>query len=261
MDTELTLVLRLAGPLQSWGSTSRHNQRYTSDRPTKSGVLGLLAAASGRRRGDPIEDLLALRMGVRVDQAGTVLRDYHTVSDFRGRPLLSASVNRAGVQQSTSPKKSTHLTERYYLQDAVFIAAVSGNNDLLAALAESVVRPAFLLSLGRRSCVPTLPILVPGGGPHGLWAMQLERALEEVPWQAGPAERKRRTGDRVRLPVTTDDESGDGLESDVPESFGWGRGPMLSRPVRPGWVELPSGNQSQDRASGHDPFELLGGAQ
>ena len=69
------LVLRLAGPLQSWGSSSQFNRRETDDRPTKSGVIGLLAAAQGRRRSDPIEDLVDVKLAVRVDQPGSLLRD------------------------------------------------------------------------------------------------------------------------------------------------------------------------------------------
>ena len=42
------LVLRLAGPLQSWGSSSRFTRRSTEAFPTKSGIVGLLAAAQGR---------------------------------------------------------------------------------------------------------------------------------------------------------------------------------------------------------------------
>lgn len=94
--TDRSLVLRLAGPMQSWGSSSEFNWRQTDAQPTKSGIVGLLAAASGRRREDPIEDLLALRLGVRIDQPGTLLRDYHTVSDFRGTPVRQDRVRQVG---------------------------------------------------------------------------------------------------------------------------------------------------------------------
>lgn len=45
-----TLLLRLAAPLQSWGSDSKFETRKTDREPTKSGVVGLLAAALGLRR-------------------------------------------------------------------------------------------------------------------------------------------------------------------------------------------------------------------
>lgn len=98
-EADHVLVLRLAGPMQSWGSRSQFNRRDTDDQPTKSGIVGLLAAAAGRRRGDPIEDLVGLRLAVRVDQPGTLLRDYHTVSNYTGQSHLTASVNKSGRQE------------------------------------------------------------------------------------------------------------------------------------------------------------------
>ena len=41
------LLVRLAGPMQSWGSQSRFSHRDTEREPTKSGVVGLLSAALG----------------------------------------------------------------------------------------------------------------------------------------------------------------------------------------------------------------------
>lgn len=50
------LLLQLAGPLQSWGDSSRFVRRETRNEPTKSGVIGMLASAQGRTREDSIED-------------------------------------------------------------------------------------------------------------------------------------------------------------------------------------------------------------
>lgn len=119
---QAVLVLRLAAPLQSWGGPSRYNRRDTLPQPTKSGIVGLLAAADGRSREASLSDLLGLHLGVRVDQPGTLLRDYHTVSDHRGLPLSSPAFSEGdakGLQKKTSPAKYTGATQRYYLQDAV----------------------------------------------------------------------------------------------------------------------------------------------
>jgi CRISPR system Cascade subunit CasD len=97
------LLLRLAGPLQSWGSAARFARRTTENAPTKSGVLGLLAAAEGRPRTADLSDLAALRFGVRIDQPGTRLRDFQT----------------AHHQDSG---KAMPLSDRFYLADAVFVA-------------------------------------------------------------------------------------------------------------------------------------------
>jgi len=268
------LVLRLAGPLQSWGRQSRFNRRETSTEPTKSGVVGLLAAAQGRRRGDLIEDLLGLRLGVRVDQPGSLLRDYHTVSDYRGGPLLSASVGGKGRQKPTAPAKFTHVTERFYLQDASFVAAVGGPPDVLGALREAVCRPAFPLALGRRACVPTQPVyLVPDAENEdddhpGLWAGDPMSVLERVNWQAHPARVRGRglhstPGPVVDLPVTIDDPDGEDTLFDLPTTFDPKARAFASRRVHHDWVRVPNPHASgQDRDAHHpdphDPFALLG---
>lgn len=265
-----SLVLRLAGPVQSWGTRSRFNRRETGTEPTKSGIIGLLAAAAGRRRHDPIEDLLTVRLGIRTDQAGTLLRDYHTVSDYRGRPLPSASVTGKGAQKPTSPAKHTHVTERFYLQDAVFVVAVHAEPELLRGLADAVRNPAFPLAMGRRSCVPTHPLLLrpptepttDTGGHPDLWAGDPTAVLAAVPWQvssfrARQMERRKRVSTGVDLPVTVDDPDGADTRTDVPVSFDPLHRGFTSRRVRQGWVTVPTGLPGAG-AVDHDPFALLG---
>lgn len=262
---ECSLVLRLAGPLQSWGGHSQFNRRDTLGEPTKSGITGLLAAAQGRRRQDPIEDLLALWLGVRTDQPGTLLRDYHTVSDYRGKPLPSAALSGKGTQKLTSPAKYTHVTQRFYLQDAVFVVSVGGPSDVLTVLREAMRRPAFPLALGRRACVPTQPLLLEPvedkpGVPPGLWKGGPLAVLEQVPWQAPSIRqhgRYRRTPSPViDLPVTVDDPSGDDIRTDLPRSFDPRSRTFATRRVRQSWVRLatPFSGATDD----HDPFVLLG---
>lgn len=77
------LLVRLAGPLQSWGVSSRFARRDTHARPTKSGVIGLCAAALGLDRDEPLGELAEVSFGVRADHPGTRLRDYQTVGGGR----------------------------------------------------------------------------------------------------------------------------------------------------------------------------------
>ena len=151
------LLLRLAGPMQAWGVKSRFTVRATELAPTKSGVVGMLASAVGRRRTDPIEDLLALRFGVRKDQPGSVIRDFHTARTLDGR-------------------ESMPLSNRYYLADAVFLAGIEGDRALLEGIDEALRHPAFPLYLGRRSCPPTHPVSL------GLREAALLDALRAEPW-------------------------------------------------------------------------------
>ncbi|MHC0429816.1 type I-E CRISPR-associated protein Cas5/CasD [Streptomyces sp. O3] len=263
--------------MQSWGSGAV-NRRATLPHPTKSGVIGLLAAASGRARQDDISDLTPLTLGVRVDQPGTLLRDYHTVSDYRGRPLLQAGVNAKGVQKPTAPAKHTHVTTRYYLQDAVFVVAVAGPRELLTSLEQAVRAPAFPLALGRRACPPTQPLSL------GLHEGDLSRVLRETPWQAPAWARtqhaKRRGRDaetgkfrypaRIDLSATLEDVDGDDAVDDVPVSFDPHARSFASRRVRHETLSVPTGtpppgtvlesdtDDSDDSTTEHDPFALLG---
>ena len=163
------LLLRIAGPLQAWGVRSRFTVRSTELAPTRSGIICMVAAAVGRRRTDPIEDLLALRFGVRKDQPGRVIRDFHTARPFDARKPMPPS-------------------ERYYLADAVFLAGIEGDRPLLEGIDEALQHPAFPLYLGRRSCPPTHPVSL------GLREATLLDALRAEPWLASPWFRKRHRG-------------------------------------------------------------------
>ncbi|WP_328397846.1 type I-E CRISPR-associated protein Cas5/CasD [Nocardia sp. NBC_00416] len=261
-DTSI-LLLRLAAPLQSWGENSKFNRRETRTEPTKSGVVGLLAAALGLERGADLSTLTGLAMGVRTDQPGTLLRDFHTVSDYRGQPLKQSGVNAKGNQRPTTPAKYTHVTHRYYLQDAAFLVGLAGPPDTVRELAAAVKRPAFPLALGRRSCPPTQPILA------GTPTSELLTALSSHPWQASTAARAghlRGTKPAfVHLPVTIDDPAGGETRQDVPVSFGLRDRRYMQRRVRHTTVQIPTGFPEPDAAEtgssvppvGHDPFSLL----
>ncbi|MFD7713508.1 type I-E CRISPR-associated protein Cas5/CasD [Streptomyces sp. NPDC059786] len=255
------LLLRLAGPLQSWGDRSTFNRRETRPEPTKSGVVGVLAAAAGRSRHTALDDLAGLALGIRIDQPGTLLRDYHTVGDYRGQPLLSAAVTAKGRQKPTSPAKHTHITQRFYLQDAVFLAAVEGPAALITTLEHAVRHPAFPLALGRRSCPPAQPLCL------GRRTGPLKDALRTEPWQASAAVRRRwgrRNGNaaRIDLPATLDDADGDDTRDDVPLSFAPTHRTYTTRRIRHTYLAAPTGLTPDPTrppaATGHDPFALLG---
>ncbi|WP_204032165.1 type I-E CRISPR-associated protein Cas5/CasD [Sinosporangium siamense] len=258
---QAVLLLRLAGPMQSWGDQSMFNRRDTRPQPTKSGVVGLLAAASGHSRETPLGDLLGLSMGVRVDQEGSLLRDYHTVSDYQGRPLPQAGVSAKGIQKPTSPPKYTHVTQRFYLQDAVFVAALAGPAAIMETLAEAVTHPAFPLALGRRSCVPSQPILL------GITTEPILEALTNQPWQAGTHLRtafEKRHGRLARIDrmVTVEADDGDQILHDEPLSFDPHDRRHTTRRVTHLWRSIPTGfpnpRPSEGPGSPQDPFALLG---
>lgn len=235
------LALTLAGPMQAWGSGSRFATRATDDAPTKSGVIGLLAAARGLRRTDPLEDLLSLRFGVRIDQPGELLRDFQTARTLDGGTSMP-------------------LSYRYYRADARYLVALEADRALLESLVDALRAPAFPLFLGRRSCPPSEP-LAPRLRESGL-----EQVLIEEPWQAAAWWRRKLDGDPVELEFRMDGDGGaaPGLrvlgtstQRDVPLSFdpqnrqyGW-------RTVTHGVIPLRAGGPPAVAGLAHEPMTEL----
>ena len=172
---------------------ARWGERDTADAPTKSGLIGLLGCALGYRRDDvrlrQISD--ELRLGVRVDRPGTLLRDYHTTGGghygdtvhtgggtrFHDEPyaggVLSPEVVKGRIKvkiNATTKDPETDVSERYYLADASFLAALQGPADTIAHLAEALQHPVWPCFLGRKACVPAHPIFVGVGAYDGLRA-------------------------------------------------------------------------------------------
>ena len=116
-----TLLLRLAAPLQAWGSDSKFETRKTDREPTKSGVVGLLAAALGLRRDDTegLARLNGLRFAVRADQEGSLLVDFHTAKS----------------------RDTSYVTYRHYLEDAVFLAGLESGDEALLRELEAALNP------------------------------------------------------------------------------------------------------------------------
>ncbi|MFF4078632.1 type I-E CRISPR-associated protein Cas5/CasD [Streptomyces sp. NPDC001777] len=124
------LLIRLAAPLQSWGVAGRFWRRDTHSRPTKSGVIGLCAAALGLPRepppedpgNDPLAELAPLLFGVRADHPGKPVRDYHTVGagryPLRPRDLVTdhrrAAAAAALVDAETGNTFGHHELEDWY---------------------------------------------------------------------------------------------------------------------------------------------------
>ncbi|MEU5115123.1 type I-E CRISPR-associated protein Cas5/CasD [Streptomyces longwoodensis] len=152
------LLLHCAGPLQSWGHHSHFNQRDTAAFPTRSGILGLLAAALGRSREEPVDDLAQLGTTVRVDRPGVLLRDLHTVGG--GLPAADTVTTAQGKKRSGDT--TTLLSHRYYLADAAFTVTVTSasHTALLLECAQALRAPRWPLYLGRRACPPTGPLFL-----------------------------------------------------------------------------------------------------
>lgn len=192
MTAPNTVFLRLEGPLQAWGDTSKFVIRRSMEAPTKSGVLGLICCAMGLSRAaarDRLPELNTLAMGVRLDRPGYRWWDYHTVGAGIGMTTAAGNV-KTGAQ-------GTLITRREYLADASFLVALQGDAGLIEQVRNALERPVWPIFLGRRSCPPAVPVLAqPDAEKDKSWTnpseyADLNAALKAVPW------RPRYEGDEV----------------------------------------------------------------
>ncbi len=197
-----TLLLRLVGPMQSWGTTSRFDQRDTGKEPSKSGVIGLVAAAMGidRENWTDLEPVTHLSMGVRHDRPGVPRRDYQTAQSI--------------ISADHSKIHETAVTTRDYLADAAFLVGLEGEEraGLLERIHAALRDPVWPLALGRKSYVPSESIWM----EKGLKDAPLEEALKQCPWIVS-----RRKGEEFPKELLVSFESNDGsgiLKMDQPLS-------------------------------------------
>lgn len=159
------LVMRLTAPLSSWGEPAVGEYRPTASWPGESSLLGLCGAALGVAREDAdgqasLRD--SFRFAVAVLSGGDLLRDYHTAqvpgrSDLKGRP------HRTRRDELAIPKTdlNTILSTRDYRQNGDWLVAVAvtpGSRWSLSELGEALLRPRYVLYLGRKSCPLASPL-------------------------------------------------------------------------------------------------------
>lgn len=223
-----SLLLRLVGPMQSWGTTSRFDQRDTGKEPSKSGVIGLLAAAIGIDRGNwpDLEPLSRLSMTVRHDRPGAPKRDYQTAGCATGDVIIKADGNPS--------KAGGVVSNRFYLADAAFLVVLGSDDAALLERAHDALRnPAWPLALGRRSYVPSEAVWVNEGvqddAPDQVvrrweWIVSVRR------WESAPDQ----------LLVSSESRDGSGaMRMDQPlSSFAERR--FGARFVRSEWIPFPA---------------------
>ena len=154
------LLFHLYGPFASWGEIAVGERRMSWNRPSKSAVLGLIAAAIGIDRADDAAHIhLAEGYGfaVRVDRTGDPLRDYHTTQAPGGKGDWSTRRE----ELADRSKLHTILSDRHYYTDAEYTVALWSSDAVphtLKELRDALLSPIFALYLGRRACPPALPL-------------------------------------------------------------------------------------------------------
>ena len=195
-DTLYTLLLRLSAPLQSWGSESLYDNRETDSLPTKSGVIGMLAAALGIKRDGNLDNLRKLKFGVRVDLPGIKLNDFQITQ--------------------MGKKLNSNLSNRMYLSDAIFLAGLESEDiEFLKKIENALKHPEYAVFLGRRSCPPTQPLVL------GIRNTEIYQSLLDEKWLV-PAWRQKslfRYSDNLHLRIIMDDIQKGAIKKDIPLSF------------------------------------------
>ena len=225
-----TLLLRLVGPMQSWGTTSRFDQRDTGKEPSKSGVSGLLAAALGIDRGNwaDLEPLTHLAMAVRHDRPGLPKHDYQTVGCARQDTIIRADGSQA--------KDGGVVSTRHYLADAAFLVGLeSPDVDLLERLHGALQDPVWLLALGRKSYLPAEPLWLPDS-QNPIQGAPLRQVMEHQPW-LGTRRMQEQAPVKLLMSMESSDSSG-AMRMDQPiSSFAERR--FGARFVHSEWIPFP----------------------
>jgi len=193
-----TLLIRLQAPMQAWGVQSLFDCRDTCREPTKSGIIGLLCCALGRHRDEPLNDLTSLRMGIRIDQEGVLMKDFQTARN---------------IMNAIGSPGTNIISDRFYLADAVFLVGLEGDDEaFLTLLFKALQHPHWLLYLGRRAFPPSKPAWLPD-------SLQLSCDLESS-LKAYPFLGKEKSFQKVeKLRLLLEDVDGSVSQWDNPLSF------------------------------------------
>lgn len=178
------LVFQLYGPLASWGDIAVGETRPSALTPSKSAILGLVAAALRLKRPDTIhyehdeprttrersecevsQAKLAEGYGIaiKVESLGLPLSDYHTAEVPKGTGYSTRrdEILEVAVQKRTGNFKGTILSRREYRQDTYCAVALWAQPDApyaLDSLRNALLEPGFTLYLGRKACPLALPL-------------------------------------------------------------------------------------------------------
>jgi CRISPR system Cascade subunit CasD len=156
------LLFQLYGPMAAWGDMAVGEQRPSAGQPSKSAIMGLLAAAEGVRRDEEAihrEMTAGYGFGVRVDAPGELLRDYHTaqVPPAKGRATFFTRRD-----ELRNAELNTILSSRDYRTDSRYTVVVWVRETVapftLEALADALRRPRLVPYLGRKACPPAVPM-------------------------------------------------------------------------------------------------------
>ncbi|MCI4643529.1 MAG: type I-E CRISPR-associated protein Cas5/CasD [Hyphomonadaceae bacterium] len=157
-----TVAFSLYGAFGAFGGPAGYTRRGTQMEPSRSGLLGICAAALGIPRDDKDRQaaLSAWRFAcARIEPLRSrqrVIRDYNTAQTVHRKVRTPRTRRDAILRGRVNDAIHTEITQRDYLTDCAFaIAAWGGDTEGLAA---ALKRPVFAPFLGRKSCPLSAPM-------------------------------------------------------------------------------------------------------
>jgi len=158
-----TLVFRLYGAMASWGEIAVGENRHTANHPSKSAIIGLLAAALGIKRDDEEQQNLLQQgyaLAVEVIFIGQLLSDYHSTQVPRATGKINFHTRRDEIVLGKK-QLGTILSSREYRSDTLVLVAIQALETAPYSLVEikkQLLKPKFHLYLGRKSCPLAAPL-------------------------------------------------------------------------------------------------------
>ena len=181
------LVLRFDSPLMSFGAVLVDQFNRTDRYPYRAMLVGLFANALGLRRTD-VDEHQSLqrrcRYAARRDREGTEMVDFQTV-DLGTRGSMSSELGwtaegRLEQRKGGDAAEGTHIRYRHYVADAIVTVVCTlsepGTNPSMDAVEQALRHPVRPLFVGRKCCVPSVPVLV-----ERTQSASLRAAIEAVP--------------------------------------------------------------------------------
>lgn len=163
------LIFQLHGPMASWGVDAPGEVRHSHELPSRSALLGLLAAALGIRR-DEEERLNDFNQHYAfllcASKEPRWARDYHTVQ--MPKEVRKARYFSRREELRDPELLSALISKRDYYTDAWWMVALEQTPDApysLEQLQDALQHPVFPLYLGRKShplALPLAPLLLEG---------------------------------------------------------------------------------------------------
>ena len=177
------LIFQLYGPMASWGDIAVGEARPSATVPSKSAIIGMIAAALGIKRSEEQrQQALAesLVVGFKVLNSGSLMRDYHT-SQVPGQERKRVFHTRE-QEINHSAKLNTILSSRDYRMDSYSLVAVrltDTSEFSLEQIEQALKTPKYALYLGRKSC----PLAAPLSPLVALQMAGLQAAFEQFEYK------------------------------------------------------------------------------